>query len=386
MTQMGRPGLSVSQKADLWERWRSGQSFSDIGRALGKHPASIHGVVSGRGGFVPATRRRSRLTLSLAEREEISRGVAAGDSMRRIAAALERAPSTVSREITRHGGSRRYRANEADEAAWDLARRPKLCRLATHRRLRGIVAKKLHLEWSPEQISGWLKREYPDAPDMQISHETIYRSLFIQARGVLKKELVKHLRTRRVMRRSKNASTRGQPRGQIVDAVSIRERPAEIEDRAVPGHWEGDLIAGSNNTHVATLVERQSRFVMLVKVKGKNTEAVVKALAKQVRRLPAELRKSLTWDRGMEMANHKAFSIATDVRVYFCDPQSPWQRGTNENTNRLLRQYLPKGTDLSACTQVDLNQIASRLNQRPRKTLEFRSPADVFDASVALTG
>ena len=386
MTQMGRPGLSVSQKADLWERWRSGQSFSDIGRALGKHPASIHGVVSGRGGFVPATRRRSRLTLSLAEREEISRGVAAGDSMRRIAAALERAPSTVSREITRHGSSRRYRANEADEAAWDLARRPKLCRLATHRRLRGIVAKKLHLEWSPEQISGWLKREYPDAPDMQISHETIYRSLFIQARGVLKKELVKHLRTRRVMRRSKNASTRGQPRGQIVDAVSIRERPAEIEDRAVPGHWEGDLIAGSNNTHVATLVERQSRFVMLVKVKGKNTEAVVKALAKQVRRLPAELRKSLTWDRGMEMANHKAFSIATDVRVYFCDPQSPWQRGTNENTNRLLRQYLPKGTDLSACTQVDLNQIASRLNQRPRKTLEFRSPADVFDASVALTG
>jgi len=322
----------------------------------------------------------------MAEREEISRGVAAGASMRKIAAVLERAPSTVSREIARHGGWGKYRANVADDAAWDLARRPKPCRLAANRRLQGIVAKKLSLEWSPEQISGWLKREYPDTEDMQISHETIYRSLFVQARGVLKKELVRHLRTRRMMRRSKNASTRGQPRGQIVDAVSIRERPAEIEDRAIPGHWEGDLIAGSNNTHIATLVERQSRFTMLVKVKGKDTETVVRALSKQVRRLPTELRKSLTWDRGMEMAKHKEFSIATDVQVYFCDPQSPWQRGTNENTNRLLRQYFPKGTDLSACSQADLNRVASRLNQRPRKTLDFRSPADVLDESVALTG
>jgi IS30 family transposase len=247
------------------------------------------------------------------------------------------------------------------------------------------VAKKLTLDWSPEQISGWLKRRHSGSEEMQISHETIYRSLFVQARGVLKRELVGHLRTRRMMRRSKQASTRGQPRGQIVDAVSIRERPPEVEDRAVPGHWEGDLLAGSNNTHIATLVERQSRFTLLVKVEGKDTETVVQALTKQVRRLPAELRKSLTWDRGMEMAAHKKFAIATDVQVYFCDPQSPWQRGTNENTNRLLRQYFPKGTDLSACEQTDLNRVAVRLNRRPRKTLGFRSPADVLNESVALT-
>jgi IS30 family transposase len=326
------------------------------------------------------------LALSLSEREEISRGMAAGASMRKIASAIRRAPSTVSREIARHGGRKRYRASEADQRAWGRARRPKPCRLAAHRRLQKIVAEKLSLEWSPEQISGWLKRHYLGDEEMQISHETIYRSLFVQARGVLKKELVRHLRTRRMMRRSKNASTRGQPRGQIVDAVSIRERPAEIEDRAVPGHWEGDLIAGLNNTHIATLVERQSRFTMLVKVKGKDTRTVVKALIQQVRRLPAELRRSLTWDRGMELAGHKEFSIATDVQVYFCDPQSPWQRGTNENTNRLLRQYLPKGTDLSDRSQADLNRIALRLNQRPRKTLDFRSPAEILNESVALTG
>jgi IS30 family transposase len=252
--------------------------------------------------------------------------------------------------------------------------------------LQKIVAKKLSLNWSPEQIAGWLKRRYSRDEGMQISHETIYRSLFVQARGVLKKELVGHLRTRRMMRRSKLASTRGQPRGQIVDAVSIRERPAEIEDRAVPGHWEGDLIAGSNNTHIATLVERQSRFTMLVKVESKDTKTVVRSLIKQVRRLPAELRRSLTWDRGMEMARHREFSIATDVEVYFCDPQSPWQRGTNENTNRLLRQYFPKSTDLSASSQAELNRIALQLNQRPRKTLDFRSPAEVLNENVALTG
>ena len=385
MAQMGRPGLSGSQKADLWERWKSGQSLSDIARGLGKHPGSIHGVVSADGGIAPRVRQRSPLALSLSEREEISRGIAAGDSMRKIAAAITRAPSTVSREIARHGGRTRYRASEADQRAWDRARRRKPCRLAVHRRLQKIVAGKLSLDWSPEQISGWLKRRYPGDEAMQISHETIYRSLFVQARGVLKKELVRHLRTRRMMRRSKNASTRDQPRGQIVDAVSIRERPAEVEDRAVPGHWEGDLIAGSNNTHIATLVERQARFTMLVKVEGKDTQTVVKALIRQVRRLPAELRKSLTWDRGMEMARHKEFSVATDVQVYFCDPQSPWQRGTNENTNRLLRQYFPKGTDLSDHSQADLNRIALQLNQRPRKTLDFRCPAQILNESVALT-
>ena len=334
---------------------------------------------------MPLERRRSRLALSPLEREEISRGIAADHSMRKIASSIQRAPSTVSREIARNGGRKRYRASEADQGAWERARRPKPCRLALYRRLQRIVAKKLSLEWSPEQISGWLKRSYPEDEEMQISHETIYRSLFVQARGVLKKELVGHLRTRRMMRRSKKASTRGQPRGQIVDAVSIRERPAEIEDRAVPGHWEGDLLAGSNNTHIATLVERKSRFTMLVKVDGKDTETVVRALKKQVRRLPAELRKSLTWDRGMEMAAHKEFAIATDVQVYFCDPQSPWQRGTNENTNRLLRQYFPKGTDLSNWSQADLGRIAVRLNRRPRKTLDFRCPAEELNESVALT-
>ncbi len=386
MARMKRRGLSASQKRELWERWKRGQSLNDIARALEKHRGSIHSVLASSGGIEPPPRRRPRLALTLCEREEISRGLAEGRSMREIASLIQRAPSTVSREIGRHRGRERYRASEADQRAWDRARRPKPCRLAVHRRLQKIVAKKLGLDWAPEQISGWLKRRYPGDPEMQISHETIYRSLFVQARGVLKKELVGHLRTRRVIRRSKEARPRGQGRGQIVDAVSIRERPAEIEDRAVPGHWEGDLLAGSHNTHIATLVERQSRFTTLVKVQGKDTQTVVKALTQQVRRLPAELRKSLTWDRGLEMAAHKEFSIATDVQVYFCDPQSPWQRGTNENTNRLLRQYFPKGTDLSACSQADLNRTALRLNQRPRKTLAFRSPAEVLNESVALTG
>jgi len=299
--------------------------------------------------------------------------------MRTMAAALKRAPSTVSREIARHGGREAYRAEAADEAAWANARRPKRCRLASNPRLRRLVATKLRLQWSPEQTSGWLKQEYADDMGMQVSHETIYRSLFIQSRGVLKKELLGHLRSRRTMRMSRHATRRKQSRGQIVDAISIRERPAEIEDRAIPGHWEGDLIAGIRNSHVATLVERQSRFTMLVKVDGKTSPEVVKALSRQVRQLPKQLRKSLTWDRGLEMALHKDFSIATGVKVYFCDPRSPWQRGTNENTNRLLRQYLPKQSDLSEYSQVELNKIALRLNQRPRKTLGFRCPADKLD-------
>ncbi len=323
MAQMGRPGLSVSQKAELWHRWKCGQSLSDIGRALGKHAGSIHCVVSSNGGIVPAGRRRFRLTLTLAEREEISRGIAAQASIRQIAAGIGRSPSTVSREITRHGGRNWYRAAEADADAWDQARRPKPCRLAIHHRLQRVVANKLSMDWSPEQVAGWLKQAFPDNESMRVSHETIYRSLFIQARGVLKRELIGHLRSKRMMRRSKNASTDGQPRGQIVDGVSIRERPADVEDRAIPGHWEGDLITGSKNTHIATLVERQSRFTMLVKVRDKQTDSVVAALSRQVRKLPTELRRSLTWDRGMEMAKHKQFTVATDVQVYFCDPQSP---------------------------------------------------------------
>lgn len=385
MGHMGRPGLSAAQKADLWQRWKQGQSLSEIGRALGKHAGSIHGVVSSNGGFIPAGRRRSRWALTLAEREEISRGMAAARSIRQIAATLGRAPSTVSREITRCGGAHTYRAAEADAQAWAHARRPKPCRLATSPTLQRIVASKLTLDWSPEQIAGWLKRAFPEQGTMRISHETIYRSLFIQARGVLKKELIGHLRSRRMMRRAQRASTAGQPRGQIIDGVSIRDRPAEVEDRAIPGHWEGDLIAGAENTHIATLVERQSRFTMLVKVPGKDTTSVVTALSRQVRRLPSALRRSLTWDRGLELAQHKRLTVDTNVQVYFCDPQSPWQRGTNENTNRLLRQYFPKGTDLSHYSQADLDMIALRLNQRPRKTLGFETPAAILEAGVALT-
>lgn len=385
MARIGRPGLSDEQKAELWDRWRHGQSLSEIGRALGKHAASIFGVVARDGGIASTLRRRSARVLTVCEREEISRGIAAGASLRQIAIAIERSPSTVCREIARHGGPARYRAAEADSQAWDQARRPKLCLLARYGRLQRAVASRLQLDWSPEQISGWLKVQYADDGSMRVSHETIYRSLFIQARGVLRKELINHLRSRRVMRRSKKASTKGQPRGQIVDGLSIRERPAEIEDRAIPGHWEGDLITGSKNSHIATLVERQSRFTVLVKVNGKDTVNVVTALTKQVRKLPAALRRSLTWDRGMELARHKSFTVATDVQVYFCDPQSPWQRGTNENTNGLLRQYFPKGTELSQFSQTQLNKIALRLNQRPRKTLGFCTPAFKLQASVALT-
>jgi len=321
----------------------------------------------------------------LAEREEISRGLAEGVSLRMVAVRLHRAPSTVSREVARHGGRHRYRAAPADERAWDRARRPKPCKLAAVPRLGELVAGKLAQEWSPEQISGWLARTYPGEQALQVSTETIYRSLFVQARGVLRKELTAHLRTRRTMRRSRHATTRGQGRAGITDAISIRERPAEAADRAVPGHWEGDLLAGSANTHIATLVERQSRYVMLVKVDGKDTKTVVDALATHVQTLPVQLRASLTWDRGMELAEHKRFTVATNVAVYFCDPRSPWQRGTNENTNGLLRQYFPKQTDLSVFTQVDLDAVAARLNTRPRKTLEYQTPAARLAAVVAST-
>jgi IS30 family transposase len=375
-------GMSSADRVDLWRRWKEGQSLSEIGRALGKAPGSVHGVLSASGGIAPSPRRRSPRSLSLAEREEISRGVSAGASIRAIAVQLGRAPSTVSREVARNGGASKYRATTADDRAWKLGRRPKPCKLAVNRRLQQLVASRLRANWSPEQISGWLKVQFPRDERMRVSHETIYRSLFIQARGVLRKELQEHLRTRRVMRRSKLANTAGQQRGQIVDAVSIRERPAEFEDRAVPGHWEGDLLSGAGNSHIATLVERRSRFTMLVKVAGKDSTNVVSAMITQVQKLPVELRRSLTWDRGMEMAQHKAFSVATNVSVYFCDPKSPWQRGTNENTNRLLRQYFPDGTDLSEFSQKSLNEVADALNRRPRKTLAFRAPADTFYESL----
>src|SRR5882724_10195523 len=384
MRQGKQFGLSAMQKSDMWRRWKAGQSLHEIGRAFGKSHSSIRCVVSLRGGIVPVTRRRSLLALTLPEREDISRGIASGSSIRKIAQLLDRAASTVSREVARHGGHPEYRANKADDRAWKSALRPKPCLLAIHEKLQEIVASKLLFDWSPEQISGWLKTQYPNDESLRVSHETIYRSLFIQARGVLKKELMGHLRSKRRIRRSQH-SVFQDSRGQIVDAISIRERPAEIEDRAVPGHWERDLIGGTKNSHIATLVERHSRFTALVKVRSKDTAAVVAALSRHVRKLPASLRRSLTWDRGLEMARHKSFTVATNVKVYFCDPHSPWQRGTNENTNRLLRQYLPKRTDLSGYTQSQLDKIALRLNQRPRKTLGFQTPASKLHASVAPT-
>jgi IS30 family transposase len=386
MAQGKRDRLSTEQRIDMWRRWKAGESLHDIGRAFGKGHGSIRFLLAQRGGIVPAARRRSPRTLTLAEREDISRGIASGSSIREIAKGFERAASTVSREVARHGGRPRYRANQADRQAWESALRPKVCLLAIDEKLRTIMASKLILDWSPEQISKWLKVHYPSNESMRVSHETIYRSLFIQARGVLKKELIQHLRSKRLIRRSRHSRADGQSRGQIVDAISISERPAEVEDRAIPGHWEGDLLSGSRNSHIATLVERHSRFAMLIKVPSKDTETVVAALSKHVLKLPATLRRSLTWDRGHEMAKHKSFTVDTNVKVYFCDPQSPWQRGTNENTNGLLRQYFPKKTDLSVYSQADLNQVALRLNQRPRKTLGFETPASKLQASVASTG
>jgi len=376
MPRTGRPGLSLQQKKELWNRWKDGQSLSEIGRALGKHAGSIHGVLSTNGGIAPRIRKARAGSLTFAEREEISRGLATNSSLRSIAKQLGRAPSTISREIARNGGSKSYRATSADICASNNALRPKACALQANDKLVTVVAERLKSDWSPQQISGWLARTYGDDKTMQISHETIYRSLFIQARGVLKKELISHLRSRRMMRRGKTASTAGQPRGQIIDAVSIRDRPASVEDRALPGHWEGDLISGSKNSHIATLVERHSRFVMLVRGAGKDTTSVVSALVRQVKTLPDGVMQSLTWDRGGELAQHKNFTLATDVAMYFCDPRSPWQRGTNENTNGLLRQYFPDGTDLSTFTQKELDIIANKLNTRPRKTLAFMTPGD----------
>jgi len=386
MKQRPRIYYTEANKALMWDRWQKGESLNSIARLFDRHHSAIQGILARTGGIRPPRRRRSGLALTVAEREEISRGIVAGHSMRCIASSLGRAPSTVSREIHRNGGRRRYRANQAEQAAWDRAHRPKTCKLVQNRALARIVAQKLRLQWAPEQIAGWLKYMYPDDENMQVSHETIYKSLFIQARGALKKELLQHLRKTRAMRRSRHHTQKTADHGRIIDAVSIRERPAEVEDRAVPGHWEGDLVFGSNNSQIATLVERHTRYVMLARVKSKDTETVINALIKQAHKLPRELYKSLTWDRGKEMADHKRFSLDTDIKVYFCDPQSPWQRGSNENTNGLLRQYFPKGMDLSNVHQNRLNAVARRLNERPRKTLDFRTPAERFGQCVASTG
>jgi IS30 family transposase len=370
----------------MWDRYQQGDSLADIAKLFGRYHSSIERIIAETGGIRPPERTRASRCLSLSEREEISRGIVANESIRSIANRLSRSPSSISREIHRNGGYHQYRASKADQAAWQRAKRPKLCKLLRYPKLSKRVAKKLKAKWSPEQIAGWLKRTYSTTENGYVSHETIYKTLYIQTRGALKKELIQCLRTRRAKRRSVHSTRKGLGQGKIVDAVSISERPPSVEDRAIPGHWEGDLIEGSNNSYIATLVERHTRYVMLAKIKDKKSATVIKALIKQSKKLPAELYKSLTWDRGCEMNNHKQFTVATDIQIYLCDPQSPWQRGSNENTNRLLRDYFPKGTNLSVHSQAKLNAVARQLNERPRKTLEFETPADRFNQCVASTG
>jgi len=372
-----------AERRELWRRRQRGETYRAIGAVLGRTGEAIYLVVRGTGGVPPRPRRRAARALSWADREEISRGLAAGHALAVIGRQLRRPTSTISREVQRNCGRHQYRSGRAEQRAWDRARRPKPCRLATAHRLRALVEARLARQWSPQQIAGWLRARYPDNPAMRVSHETIYLSLFVQSRGALKHALVRHLRRRRRVRRPRRRPVHNPER--IPGAVSIRERPASVEDRAIPGHWEGDLLRGKARSHIATLVERHSRYVLLVRIPRPDTVTVTRALARTIRMLPAHLRHSLTWDRGRELAAHQAFTVATKVRVYFCDPRSPWQRGSNENTNGLLRQYFPPGTDLSRVTQRRLNAVARQLNTRPRKTLGYETPAAKLAACVAST-
>ena len=381
-----RVRLTDGQRRELWARWKRGETLVEIGRALERSTPNVFNIIRASGGIGPQERRERSSALTVAEREEISRGLVAGLSLRAIARGLRRSASTVSREVTHSGGRQGYRALSAQERAIACARRPKPCLLARRPDLRDLVAAKLEQKWSPQQIAGWLKRSHGQESAMQVSHETIYKSLFIQARGVLRRELLGALRSRKLMRRAHGARSQGMKRSLIPEAVSIRERPAEAEDRALPGHWEGDLLMGGVSSQIATLVERRSRLVQLVRIGAKTSETVVDALARQVQALPDHLMRTLTWDRGSELTQHARFTMATNVQVYFCDPHSPWQRGSNENTNGLLRQYFPKGADLSAITQEQLDAVALELNNRPRKTLDFQTPAEVFERAVAMTG
>jgi transposase, IS30 family len=379
--------FSEEERQTIWDMREAGVPVKRIAKHLGRQNVSLRKFIADAGGKRPTPRQRSELRLSLEEREEISRGLAAGDSIRTIAESLDRSPSTVCREVNTNGGPKKYRALVADRAACRRALRPKRAKLAQCRRLRGVVERKLESRWSPQQISAWLALEYPDRPEMQVSHETIYQSLFVQSRGALRKELHTCLRTGRAMRRPKTYVKGNRiGAGKIKDMVMISERPAEAKDRAVPGHWEGDLIFGKKMTSIGTLVERHSRYVILLKLpNGHNAEAVRKAMTKRVLTLPVQLRRSITWDQGCEMAQHVQFTIDTGVQVYFCDPKSPWQRGSNENTNGLLRQYLPKASDLSQATQRELDAIARSLNTRPRQTLGWMTPSQAFAEAVALT-
>jgi transposase, IS30 family len=390
----GRRGmrwLRSRQKAELWRRWAAGEPVREIATAIGCSEGTVRDVVRRAGGIVPLAfrgppRPRSPLRLRPAEREEISRGLRAGEPVRRIADRLGRAPSTVSREVSRNGGRERYRAVRAGVAARARARRPKVARLARDPRLRAEVERLLLRRWSPAQIAHRLRLEHPDDRELRVSHETIYQALFVQGRGALRRELAACLRTGRARRRAQVPA--GEDRGRMAGMVLISERPAEVADRAVPGHWEGDLLVGKGGrSAIATLVERRTRYVLLAALPaGRSAPAVRDALVERVVTLPALLRRSLTWDRGHEMAEHLRFTVDTGVAVYFCDPHSPWQRGTNENTNGLLRQYLPRGVDLAPFTQAALDAIAAELNARPRQTLGWMTPSEALAVVVAKTG
>jgi IS30 family transposase len=383
VVKIGRPGLPSDRRQEVWERWKAGDSISEISRAVGSPPGSIFSILLPFGGIYQPAQRRRPGTLTIAEREEISRGLAAGESSRCIARRLGRSASTITREVAKNKGPRRYRAVDADDRAWRRARRPKTCLLAQRPQLREVVAAKLAEDWSPDQIARWLAKRYEPGSLMRVSHETIYKSLFIQSRGVLAKELQKHLRSQRPIRRSVHNTVTGQWRSPIADAVSIHQRPAEVADRVVPGHWEGDLLCGRHWTQVATLVERNTRFTVLVQLDNREMGTLTEGLRRVMTPTPEQIRKSLTWDRGMELADHKNVTAQTGMDVYFADPRSPWQRGTNENTNRLLRQYLPKGVSMGELSQADLDTIAARLNNRPRKVLGYDTPAERLTTILA---
>lgn len=374
--------LSSEEKAEIRRLASKGLPVREIARRMGRAPTTVVDFIERTQRLAAPVRERSVRQLCLAEREEISRGLAEGRSVRVIAARIGRSPSTVCREVVRNGGRQRYRAAAAEDRAWVQGCRPKVAKLAANPVLRAVVEEKLGLQWSPQQISGWLRVEFADRAEMQVSHETIYMSLFVQTRGALRRELARELRRGRVNRYPRGYS-RNNGQGRIRDVVHISQRPAEAQDRAVPGHWEGDLVYGSANSCMATLVERQSRFVMLVKIPGRHTSAqVVAALTDHVQSLPTELFRSLTWDQGKEMALHQQFTIDTGVQIYFCDPKSPWQRGSNENTNGLLRQYFPKGRSLATVSQNDLDEVAARLNGRPRQTLGFMTPSQILEQAL----
>ncbi len=390
-----RRRLSAAMRQEVWERWQAGEDLSVIATAIAASESGVWGEIARRGGIAPAPRRRRATALTRRERELLERwqvGRPEGVGVREAARRLARAPSTISREVRRNGArtaaSRHYCAATAEARAERRTSRPKPSRLARHPVLAAVVAAQLAEDWSPRQIQAWLRLSFPRNPTMQVSAETIYRSLYVQARGVLKQELTAHLRRGRSLRRSRQRTPTARP-GAILDGVSIRERPAEVADRAIPGHWEGDLLMGDVHSCIVTLVERASRFVLLRRVPSKASVPVVEALSQAAQQLPATLRRSLTWDRGAELAEHRRFTVATDVAVYFCDPHSPWQRGSNENTNGLLRQYFPKGQDVSGVTQAQLDEVARKLNTRPRETLGWITPATAlsrFMQSVALTG